>query len=177
MESISRRPLLRIWSYWEIQVMTQEDKCSREDFGLSHLLIRGRVNRLSPGWATGTDWQSGGAVLTALLPLTDYLLHDNREYELCPQPHTHTQGHIVMTTGLRGLTEDSKVLLSEQTRSRAASAFCLMVMGHYRLCLKPAPYPSWERPRLPVRRGQPPTFMSSRLAGRAPGLPASAVLF
>lgn len=78
-----------MWSYWKIQGMTQENKCSREDFGLSHLLIRGRENRLSSGWATGTDWQSGGAVLTALLPLTDYyMIIENRSFAPRP-PHIH----------------------------------------------------------------------------------------
>lgn len=94
-----------------------------------------------------------------------------------PAPHACTRADTVMTTGLRALTEGSEVLLSEQTRPRAASAFHLVVMSHYCPCLKPAPYPSCEGPSLPMRRGQPPTFMSSRLAGRAPGLPASAVLF
>lgn len=70
------------------------------------------------------------------------------------------------------------MLLSEQTRSRAASAFHLVVLGYYRPRLKPAPYLSLMGEAYSFNeKGSAPTFMSSKLAGRAPGLPASAVLF
>lgn len=109
--------------------------------------------------------------------------HNNGEYKISPAPvpTPYTKAGTAMTIGQRGLTAGwpySRLRCPLMT-DWIWSLLCLPSCGHGASLFLPeiCPYSSWERPSLPVRRDQLPTFMSSRLAGRAPGLPASAVLF